>query len=145
MTSFKVVVFRLGDRFAALEEKYSEEFFVLNHITRVPVAPPYMGNICNWQGNIIPVIDISPFFGEKARSVVTKLVAIAVNTSGKDNLFSLVTDGVEGVYELTDKTEEKNDLPFFSSNLLEFRGGDIYMISPFIIEKFITNHLKKII
>ncbi|MBU1221306.1 chemotaxis protein CheW [Myxococcota bacterium] len=145
MSTFRVVIFRIGDKFAAVEEKYSEEFFVLNQITRIPVSPAYMGNVVNWQGSIIPVIDIAPFFGDPVRPVVSKMIALAINTTGKESVFSIVTDGIDTVSELEESEEIKNDLPFFASSLLKFKDEEIFLVSPFKIEKFIINHLKKII
>lgn len=57
-----VVGFRMAKERYALERKYVREACLLEELTPLPGAPPFLRGIINFRGQILPVIDIKRFF-----------------------------------------------------------------------------------
>jgi chemotaxis signal transduction protein len=57
--SRNVIVFAIGKDKFAFEIRWVKEVITLGFVTTVPSAPAILCGVCNWHGQIVPVIDIT--------------------------------------------------------------------------------------
>ncbi len=144
MTTAKVLTFFIGSTQLAIERTIIEEVFVLSNITRIPVAPPFMNWVANWQGTIIPVVDLSPFVSEKLKVVVSQKTALAIRSGGHDSAFALVVDDIGSNMDLSQVALPENQLPYYAKGRLLHREQMIWLVSPSKIEKMVIGHIGKL-
>ena len=144
MTTAKVLTFSIGSTILAIERTIIEEVFVLSNITRIPVAPPFMNWVANWQGTIIPVVDLSPFVSEKLKVIVSKKTALAVKATGQESSFALVVDDIGSNLDLSPVALPENQLPYFAKGRLFNNDEMIWLVSPAKIEKMVIGHIGKL-
>jgi chemotaxis signal transduction protein len=139
----KVVIFVIGSTEIAIPENYVDDIFILSHITRVPVAPPFMGWIGNWKGAIIPIIDLAPFVSEKLKAVVGQKIGMAIKPSVKDSTFALVIDRIICVATI-DEMPSHGEVPVFVENIAMRNGTRLWILSPPLLEKMLIHYLENI-
>ncbi len=145
MSSTSVLTFTLGDTLLAVERTIVEEVFVISSVTAVPVAPPFMGWVTNWQGNIIPVVDLSPFVSQKLKGIIAHKTALALKAGGKDSLFGLIVDQIGATRDLREVGVPKSQLPYFAkARLSDTDSNRIWLISPARIEQLAVSHMGKV-
>ncbi|MBU1238567.1 chemotaxis protein CheW, partial [Myxococcota bacterium] len=141
MNTAKVLTFSIGSTILAIERSIIEEVFVLSNITRIPVAPPFMNWVANWQGTIIPVVDLSPFVSEKLKVIVSRKTALAVKATGQDSSFALVVDDIGSNLDLSTVAIPESQLPYFAKGRLFHNDEMIWLVSPSKIEKMVIGHI----
>jgi len=94
----KIVLFSLDEPRYALYLSAVERVVRAVEITPLPKAPNIVLGIINFQGKIIPVIDIRQRFHLRRREINLEDQFIIARTSKR--LVVLVVDSVTGVYEL---------------------------------------------
>ncbi|WP_294150651.1 chemotaxis protein CheW [uncultured Clostridium sp.] len=67
----------MGNFYYGIELNYVKELVRDPHITPVPCLPSYYEGVCNWKGNIIPVVSMRAAGGLPREEVSQKLVLIA--------------------------------------------------------------------
>jgi len=67
--ALRVCLFALGGALFAVEVRHAREVVVLDHVTRVPLAPAAFRGVTNLRGYILPVLDAGPPLGLPARAV----------------------------------------------------------------------------
>src|SRR5687767_8957649 len=65
VSSFQIVVFRLGDEEYALQIGQIKEVVRTPSITSMPQSPDYIKGVSNIRGNIIAIVDLEERFGLK--------------------------------------------------------------------------------
>jgi chemotaxis signal transduction protein len=137
-----VLVFLIGKTKLAIDPGLINEIFVLDHITKVPVAPLFMRWVGSWQGNIIPVIDLSPFVSEKLKVVVAKKKAISVQISGRETLFAIIVDNIENVIEVKTVETIQSEIPYYAENKVISKNQEAYWkVSPRKIGKMVISNI----
>ncbi|HEY9045999.1 MAG TPA: chemotaxis protein CheW [Ohtaekwangia sp.] len=66
------LTFALGEEKFAIPVDYVQEVVELEHVTRVPQAPPYMLGIINLRGRVLPLLDTKMKLGLPASPVTRK-------------------------------------------------------------------------
>jgi len=94
----KIVLFSLDEPRYALYLTVVERVVLAVEITPLPKAPDIVLGVINFQGEIIPVIDIRKRFKLPSREINLDGQFIIARTSKR--LVVLVVDSVNGVYEL---------------------------------------------
>ena len=144
MSKAQVLTFRIGTVTLAIDRSIIEEVFVLSNITRIPVAPPFMNWVANWQGNIIPVVDLSPFVSEKLKGIVSRKTALAIKAGGTDSVFALVIDDIGVHMDLLEVAVPESQLPYYAKGRLMHEESMIWLISSSKIEKMVVGHIGKL-
>ena len=76
--------FLVGDEeYCGIPYSEVEDVKVIQHISKVPGAPQYILGVSYWHGKIIPIIDISRYFGIIAKGASTQPGLIATFVMGK--------------------------------------------------------------
>ncbi len=95
----QILVFGLGEPLFALYLSVVERVVRAVETTPLPKAPQFVVGVINMQGQVIPVVDIRPYFGLAAPEVNQNNRFILVRTARR--LLALVVDSVPGIQELT--------------------------------------------
>jgi purine-binding chemotaxis protein CheW len=94
----KVVVFNIGDEEYAAEINQVERILEFEKITRIPDAPEFLKGVINYQGRIIPVIDLKVRFNLPETSIKEgSKIIIAKHDEGD---VGLIIDGVSQVLDV---------------------------------------------
>lgn len=80
----QIVVFRLGSEEYALSIDQIKEVVITPHITRIPMAPPFMLGVANVRGNIIGIVDLNVRFG------VSKTADVFLSSDTQPSSYTLV-------------------------------------------------------
>jgi purine-binding chemotaxis protein CheW len=96
----KIVLFSLDEPGYALNLSAVERIIRAVEITPLPKAPDIVLGVINFQGEIIPVIDIRKRFHLQSHEINLENQFIIARTSKR--FVVLVVDSVVGVYELND-------------------------------------------
>jgi chemotaxis signal transduction protein len=144
VNTLKVMTFSIGSTLLAIESHLIEEIFVLSNITRIPVAPPFMNWIAPWQGNVIPIVDLSPFVSEKLKGIVTSKIGMAVKSGGKDLVYGLVVDEIGTTQPLPVVAVPPKELPYFAKSRVLLGENLLWVVSSSKIEKMVIGHIGKL-
>lgn len=96
-----VVVFSIDDLRYALPLQNVERIIRAVEVTPLPKAPSIFQGVINFQGQIIPVINLRKRFGHPEREIEPEHQFGIVHTSNR--LIALVVDSVAGVKEYSGK------------------------------------------
>lgn len=94
----KVVVFNIGDEEYAAEINQVERILEFEKITRIPDAPEFLKGVINYQGKIIPVIDLKVRFNLPETSIKEESKIIIAKHDEGD--VGLIIDGVSQVLDV---------------------------------------------
>jgi len=97
----QIVVFSLDERRYALNLSAVERVVWAVEITPLPKAPGFVLGVINYQGQIIPVVDIRQRLNLPQRDMISDDQLILARTSRR--LVALVADSVAGIHELPDR------------------------------------------
>ena len=86
----EILVFALGEPFFALYLSGVERVVRAVETTPLPKAPQFVAGVINMQGQVIPVVDIRPYFGLAAPEINQNNRFILVRTARR--LLALVVD-----------------------------------------------------
>lgn len=117
--TLQTVVFSLIDKSSKKKEYYGvrveqvREIRLLEDITVIPNAPPYVRGVMNLRGQIIPVVDLKEKIGfsEVAEKKQSSRILVAENG---DSLVGLLVDEVEQVMRI-----QISEIESFQSEILE--------------------------
>lgn len=107
MENYKVVIFKINSEEYAADIMQVERILGHSEPTKVPDAPDYIKGIIDYQGKILPIIDIKRRFGlrETEYGPDSKIVVV----KSKENFVGL---SVDMVLEVVDIFEDKiNEAP----------------------------------
>lgn len=140
----KIVLFSLEVPRYALYLTEIERIIQAVEITPLPKAPDIVLGVINFQGKIIPVIDIRKRFNLVPRELMLEDQFLIVHTSKRE--LAIVVDAVAGIFEL-DKfqvvdTDTKFPYADYLSGIAKI-GTDIVLIND--IDKFISLDEEKIL
>ena len=141
MNHEKVITFTIGNVELAVKSDLVEEIFVLTNITRVPVAPAFMNWVGNWQGHIIPIIDLSPFLSQKLKGIVSKKTGLVLGSVEENNVFALVVDNIGTTDTLQVVAGPESELPYFAESRVLRDENMLWLISASKIKNIVSNHI----
>lgn len=102
ITDRKVVVFSIENEEYATGINQVERILELEKITRIPDAPDYLKGVINYQGRIIPIIDLKARFKLPETTVrEDSKIIIAKHDQGD---VGLIIDGVSQVVDIPDES-----------------------------------------
>ena len=140
----KIVLFNLDDLKYAFQLSAVERVVSSVEITPLPKAPDIVLGIVNYQGLIIPVIDIRKRFRLPTKELSLETQFIIAKTSKR--LIVIVVDSVSGVYELgkSQIVDSAEAFPYtvYLSGISKI-DSNIVLITH--LEKFLTNEEEKIL
>ncbi len=140
----KIVLFNLDDLKYAFQLSAVERVVSSVEITPLPKAPDIVLGIVNYQGLIIPVIDIRKRFRLPTKELSLETQFIIAKTSKR--LIVIVVDSVSGVYELgkSQIVDSAEAFPYtvYLSGISKI-DSNIVLITD--LEKFLTNEEEKIL
>lgn len=96
----KVVVFTIEDEEYATGIGQVERILELEKITRIPDAPKYLKGVINYQGRIIPVIDLKERFNLPGTNIQDNSKIIIAKHENGD--VGLIIDSVSQVMDVAD-------------------------------------------
>jgi purine-binding chemotaxis protein CheW len=101
--SIQVVMIGLGDEKFALDAGLVREIIDPVPATQVAGAKPFVGNVINVRGNVIPLADLRIRFGMPAGedSADTRIVVIEIDLDNEPVLVGLTADKVYEVTEIS--------------------------------------------
>lgn len=113
----RILVFTLDGQSYGLPLDAVERVVRMVEITPLPGAPPFIRGVINFQGEVIPVLDLRLRFGLPERAIELDDQLIITTAAGRKR--ALLADTTCGVRECTEEsfTETADilpDLPFFS-------------------------------
>ncbi|OGU66691.1 MAG: chemotaxis protein CheW [Stygiobacter sp. RIFOXYC12_FULL_38_8] len=140
----KIVLFNLDDIKYAFQLSAVERVVSSVEITPLPKAPDIVLGIVNYQGLIIPVIDIRKRFRLPTKELSLEAQFVIAKTSKR--LIVIVVDSVSGVYELgkSQIVDSAEAFPYtvYLSGISKI-DSNIVLITD--LEKFLTNEEEKIL
>lgn len=140
----KIVLFNLDDLKYAFQLSAVERVVSSVEITPLPKAPDIVLGIVNYQGLIIPVIDIRKRFRLPTKELSLEAQFVIAKTSKR--LIVIVVDSVSGVYELgkSQIVDSAEAFPYtvYLSGISKI-DSNIVLITD--LEKFLTNEEEKIL
>ncbi len=140
----KIVLFNLDDLKYAFQLSAVERVVSSVEITPLPKAPDIVLGIVNYQGLIIPVIDIRKRFRLPTKELSLEAQFVIAKTSKR--LIVIVVDSVSGVYELgkSQIVDSAEAFPYtvYLSGISKI-DSNIVLITH--LEKFLTNEEEKIL
>lgn len=98
------LTFSLGSEMFAIGILKIREIIEFDHLTEVPMAPPFIKGVINLRGAVVPVIDLSVRFGRSARDVTKRTCIVIIETAIDDQLprqqMGVIVDAVSEVLEI---------------------------------------------
>jgi purine-binding chemotaxis protein CheW len=106
--AMKVLTFDLCGETFALEAGLVREVLDLLPETDVPGAAPFVGQVINFRGRVIPLADLRLAFGmvAGAPSIDSRIVVIEYDLAGEPTLVGLRADKVHEVTEIAEGSTE---------------------------------------
>jgi purine-binding chemotaxis protein CheW len=89
-----LLVFSLAGSRYAVETAYVQEVIPLRGVTPVPCTPSFILGVVNYQGQILPVLDLRRLFELAGQGVSAESRVVAVQAGGMR--FGIFADAVEG-------------------------------------------------
>ena len=101
--AIQVVMIGLGDEKFALDAGLVREIIDPVPVTKVAGAKPFVGNVINVRGNVIPLADLRIRFGmpESENSADTRIVVIEIQIDNEPVLVGVTADKVYEVTEIS--------------------------------------------
>jgi purine-binding chemotaxis protein CheW len=105
-TTTEYVTATVGDQLFGLPIGRVQDVFVLDRMTRVPLAPPEIAGVLNLRGRIVTAIDMRQRLGLPERSEARKRMAIGIECKGES--YGLLIDTIGEVLKLSSSSREDN-------------------------------------
>ena len=125
----------MGNFYYGIELECVKELIRDPHITKIPCLPAYYEGVCNWKGNIIPVVSMRAAGGISQEALSQKLVLI-VKSGGLE--CGLLIEGEPQILGISPDRELIGELPEAGGIMLvvkqAFEGED-KVISVIDVEK----------
>ena len=97
----QVLMLGLAGEMFALDARQVREILDPVPVTRVPGAQPYVSNVLNVRGKVIPLADLRVRFGMPPASITpdSRFIVLEIDLAGEPTTIGIVADKV---YEVTD-------------------------------------------
>jgi purine-binding chemotaxis protein CheW len=97
----QVLMLGLAGEMFALDARQVREILDPVPVTRVPGAQPYVSNVLNVRGKVIPLADLRVRFGMPPASITSdsRFIVLEIDVAGEPTTIGIVADKV---YEVTD-------------------------------------------
>src|ERR1700756_5728305 len=105
-TMTEYVTATVGGQLFGLPIARVQDVFVLDRMTRVPLATPEIAGVLNLRGRIVTAIDMRRRLGLAERSDVRKRMAIGIECRGES--YGLLIDSIGEVLKLSSGSREDN-------------------------------------
>jgi purine-binding chemotaxis protein CheW len=105
-TTTEYVTATVGDQLFGLPIGRVQDVFVLDRMTRVPLAAPEIAGVLNLRGRIVTAIDMRRRLGLPERSEARKRMAIGIECKGES--YGLLIDTIGEVLKLSSSSREDN-------------------------------------
>jgi purine-binding chemotaxis protein CheW len=96
----------IGDQLFGLPISRVQDVFMLDRLTRVPLAPPEIAGVLNLRGRIVTAIDMRCRLGLAPRDDAKRMMAVGIEQHGES--YGVLIDTVGEVLKLADDTREPN-------------------------------------
>ena len=96
----------IGDQRFGLPISRVQDVFMLDRLTRVPLAPPEIAGVLNLRGRIVTAIDMRSRLGLGKRDNAGRPMAIGIEYNGES--YGLLIDTIGEVLKVADDTREAN-------------------------------------
>lgn len=92
------LVFDSGDNRYSIRADEIIEIIPLVNLLRLPRTPPYFPGLLNYQGNIVPVLDLGVLLGNESHrlKMSTRIVMMTYRTGHIDLTVGLILDNIVG-------------------------------------------------
>ncbi len=126
------LTFPVGEVNCALSVDCVAELIWDNLITPIPCVPDYYEGVCNWKGNIIPVVSMEAAAGNSAEPSAGQKIIIVVRSSGYECGFSVI--GMPRMMNFSEKDAMGGEIPTAFGEILRIKGaysgedGPVYVI-----------------
>src|SRR5271165_5397117 len=107
-TTTEYVTATVGGQLFGLPIARVQDVFVLDRLTRVPLATPEIAGVLNLRGRIVTAIDMRRRLGLPPRSDGRPPLAVGIELRGES--YGLLIDSVGEVMKLNDGTREPNPI-----------------------------------
>jgi purine-binding chemotaxis protein CheW len=99
------LTFLLGGEMFALAILNVKEIIEYGNLTEIPMMPAFIRGVINLRGSVVPVIDLSARFGDKATEIGRRTCIVIVEMKGAENEdagqdVGIVVDAVSEVLEI---------------------------------------------
>ncbi len=99
------LTFLLGGEMFALAILNVKEIIEYGNLTEIPMMPAFIRGVINLRGSVVPVIDMSARFGDKATEIARRTCIVIVEMKGVENSdvgqdVGIVVDAVSEVLEI---------------------------------------------
>ncbi len=107
--SHQVLMLGLAGEVFALDARQVREILDPVPVTRVPGAQPYVANVLNVRGKVIPLADLRVRFGMAPASITpdSRFIVLEIDLAGEPTTIGIVADKVYEVTELDTTTFQK--------------------------------------
>jgi purine-binding chemotaxis protein CheW len=96
----------IGDQLFGLPISRVQDVFMLDRLTRVPLAPPEIAGVLNLRGRIVTAIDMRSRLGLGKRDSAKRPMAIGIESNGES--YGLLIDTIGEVLKVADDSREPN-------------------------------------
>jgi purine-binding chemotaxis protein CheW len=96
----------IGEQLFGLPISRVQDVFMLDRLTRVPLAPPEIAGVLNLRGRIVTAIDMRSRLGLGKRENDGRPMAIGIEFNGES--YGLLIDTIGEVLKVADDTREPN-------------------------------------
>jgi purine-binding chemotaxis protein CheW len=96
----------IGEQLFGLPISRVQDVFMLDRLTRVPLAPPEIAGVLNLRGRIVTAIDMRSRLGLGKRDHDGRPMAIGIEFNGES--YGLLIDTIGEVLKVADDTREAN-------------------------------------
>src|ERR1700756_4073330 len=105
-TMTEYVTATVGGQLFGLPIARVQDVFVLDRLTRVPLASPEIAGVLNLRGRIVTAVDLRRRLGMAARPDGRPAMAVGIELKGES--YGLLIDAVGEVMKLSGDTREAN-------------------------------------
>lgn len=123
-TMTEYVTAKIGHELFGIPISRVQNVFVVERLTRVPMAPAHVAGILNLRGRIVTAVDIRPKLGLSRRESAAQPMAIGIDYRGES--YGLIIDEIGEVLKLPDSDRAPNPVNL-DAGLARFAAG-IYQL-----------------
>jgi len=105
-TAHEFVTATIGGQLFGLPILRVQDVFVVDRLTRVPLAPVEIAGVLNLRGRIVTIVDMRTRLGLERAEVPGRLMAVGVETRGES--YGLLVDAIGEVMKLDGEMGEAN-------------------------------------
>ncbi|MDP0561724.1 MAG: chemotaxis protein CheW [Candidatus Endonucleobacter sp. (ex Gigantidas childressi)] len=138
-TYWSGVKFHLNKQVLVVDSREVSEVLLVPDVVPLPNVQPWVHGVANIKGRVIPIFDLSVFFGENENNAFERRRVMLVEK--KNIIFGLVVDDVQGVIQFSSISDENNIPANFPPVMRPFIVGCFYKDMHHMV--FSTNELVK--